>query len=127
MRGIWCLICRFEPILSDSTLTGGYPIIPTVAAIDLSLQLRFRRFNRVRIALWGILLDASPAELGREGRGSAAICRREGKNIPLISGSCVGLVLIQSASQSEIPGKLLPSCVYSTLMLEIPQLDSSPL
>lgn len=28
MRGIWCLICRFEPILSDSLLTGGYPIIP---------------------------------------------------------------------------------------------------
>lgn len=28
MRGIWCLICCFEPILSDSLLTGGYPIIP---------------------------------------------------------------------------------------------------
>lgn len=28
MRGSWCLICHFQPSLSDSMLAGGYPIIP---------------------------------------------------------------------------------------------------
>lgn len=34
---------------------------PPVSAIDLSLRTHFRHFNRLRITLWGTLLDASPA------------------------------------------------------------------
>ena len=81
MRGIRCLVGCVGPSVSDSTLTGGYPIIPhPVSAIDLSLRTHFRRFYGLRITLWRTGLGASPAP-----GGSVTTCKKQKRrNIVLI-------------------------------------------
>lgn len=93
---------------------------PPVAAIDLSLRTHIRHFNRLRITLWGTLLVAGPVP------GGQWPCTRKEK-VVWMWGSGFDTTQWEFISNTPIrnSGKLLPSCVYFSRMLEIFWLDSS--
>lgn len=91
-----------SPSLSDSSLPGGYPIMPlSKALMSPSEYISELLTDSDRITLWEALLDGSLTE------GCRRPNAKGGKNFL----ETEGLVLIQN------PGKLLPSCVYCNFCL----------